>query len=295
MNKIAKKILLTLATGIISCLITCTISFFLSRMLLGDPVLAILGEGHFSSELYDAIYHELGLDQPIIIQLFRYINDMLVGDWGYSLSILRSCPAYILIMERIFPTLTLLLIPVLLGLVLGYFFGNYSLKFESRKEIRGIKIVLFAGVIIPIITLTLSFQFFSISATPILELIILWIALMIPIISLTILFVQLNLNVFSGKNSSRRSRVIFIFVFCIGYSIIYLFLIQTEIMFSFEGIGELFLQAISSTDYYVTNAIMFLMLFGFPIFIIFCLFSFFLFKKIKLKYELRPSNDTEVN
>jgi peptide/nickel transport system permease protein len=281
MKKLVKKILFTIGLGIISIIITSIISFFISLTIPGDPVLAYMREGLYSQAYYDQIYHELGLDQPIFIQLFKYIADMILGSWGLSQSISHGYPVFVLIMNRSFPTITLLLVPLIVGLVLGYFVGNNSLRFKSRKRINIIKIASLAGVIIPIILLILSFQFFSISIIPILELILLWIGLIIPIMAMTILFVHLKLNKPIDRDSHRRSNNSFLLLLGVGYAIIYVLLIQTEIMYSLDGLGTLFLQAISSVDYYVIRAIIFLFFFFFPIFIIFCLFSFYLFIRIK--------------
>ena len=261
MKKIVKTILFTLIFGTISIFIATTIAFFLSLTIPGDPVLPYLPRGRFNQAYYDNIYHYLGLDQPIFIRLFKYITDMIVGDWGFSESISRNYPVFDLILNRSFPTIVLLLLPLILGLTLGFFLGNYSLKFKSRKGINAIKIVSLAGIIFPIIILIVSFQFFSIPVIPIIQLILLWISLTIPIMALTILFVHINLNKSIEHDSHRRSNIPFILVVGVGYSIIYLLLIQTEIMYSFDGIGTLFLQAISSIDYYVIRAIVFLFFF----------------------------------
>jgi len=281
MKKLVKKILFTIGLGIISIIITSIISFFISLTIPGDPVLAYMREGSFSQAYYDQIYHELGLDQPIFIRLIRYMGEMISGNWGYSVSISRGHPVFDLILNRTIPTIALLLIPLILGLVLGFFLGNWSLKFKSRKAINAINIISLAGVIIPIILLILSFQFFSISVIPIIELMLLWISLTIPIMAMTNLFVHINLNDPIERNLHRHSNIPFILLLGVGYAIIYVLLIQTEIMYSFDGIGMLFLQAISSVDYNVIRAIIFLFFFIFPIFIIFCLFSFYLFKRIK--------------
>ena len=43
----------------------------------------IAGDGA-SKEMIDQIRHELGLDQPFLLQYFNYMRGMLVGDMGKS-------------------------------------------------------------------------------------------------------------------------------------------------------------------------------------------------------------------
>jgi len=51
----------------------------------GDPVTMFFGtEGVISEELYAKLKHELGLDQPIYVQYFIYIKNVLSGNLGYS-------------------------------------------------------------------------------------------------------------------------------------------------------------------------------------------------------------------
>ncbi|MFX1420305.1 MAG: hypothetical protein ACFE9N_15450 [Promethearchaeota archaeon] len=273
MRKIIKRVLLTVVLGFASLFLATLISFLISKVIPGDPVLAYLPDS-WTQPQYDIMYNRLGLDQPIIIQFFRFISDMLLGNWGLSLSISRGYPVYDLVMDRIPSTSCFLIVPIILGLVLGFVLGNYSMKFESRKGVRTVQILSIAGIVIPIVLFNILSQFF------LLNLMVLWMLLTISIMALTILLVRIYLFNLSKEASEKRSNTLFVLVVGISYAIIFLFLIQSE-LFNMGGIGELLLQAFSSADYYVINTIMFLILFSFPIFIIFSLFSFFLFGKIK--------------
>ena len=274
MRKLIKRVLSTLVLGFASLFIVIIISFFISKIIPGDPILAYLPI-HYTQEQYAAVSHMLGLDQHVIVQIFRYISNMLAGNWGISLGVYTGHSVFDLIMERLPLTLFLLLLPLFLGLVLGFILGNYSMKLNSKKGVRTVQIFSFMGFGIPIVVLNFIN---SISV-----LMILWIPLTISIISLTILLVRIYLNNRSKEASEKRSNIPFILLVGVSYGIIFLFLMQTELLFSFEGLGGLLLQAFSSADYYVINAIIFLMLFSAPIFIIFSLFSFFLFGKVKKK------------
>ena len=286
MKKTIKRILITLSLGFISLIIIGAISFIISRWLPGDPVLSYLPEGTFTWEEYEAIRHQLGLDLPIVIQYFIYLFKMISGAWGYSISISPNTPIFLLIIESIPKTVFLLILPILLGLILGFLLGNYSLKFDSRKENRIIQVISILGFAIPIALLTFSYQIFLIFGTPVVELVILWIPLTISIMALTIILSRMYLINLSKVEAEKRSSIIFILLIGIAYGILYAFLIRIEMTYSFGGIGDLLYQALVFSDYYVINGIIFLFLGCLPVFIIFVLFSFYLLgtnNKEKLK------------
>ncbi|MFX1391050.1 MAG: peptide ABC transporter permease, partial [Promethearchaeota archaeon] len=52
-----------------------TLTFILSRLMPGDPVLAYLPEGKPDPDLYEQMRHILWLDRPIILQYFKYLGD----------------------------------------------------------------------------------------------------------------------------------------------------------------------------------------------------------------------------
>ena len=288
MRKITKKIILTLVLELASLIIAAILSFIISRLIPADPVLPYL-PGLPSPEMIADFRHMLGLDQPIIVQFFRYAGDMLTGNWGLSLNISRGYPVYELIMERIPSTLTLLILPLILGLFLGFILGNYSTKIESRKGVTTVQTLSILGFAIPIITLAILFQFFLSFINPLFDLVLLWIILSISITAITILLVRMYLINLSKEPSEKQPTKVFILLVGLSYGIVLAFLLQTEIMFSFNGIGDLFLQALSSVDYYVLNTIVFFTLTSFPIFIVSILFIFFLFGKLKRKNILKQA------
>lgn len=61
------------------------LSFFLVRLIPGDPVMLMLGERGANPEVYMEMKQKLGLDQPIIFQYFTFIAKAFQGDLGESL------------------------------------------------------------------------------------------------------------------------------------------------------------------------------------------------------------------
>jgi peptide/nickel transport system permease protein len=92
------------------------ITFIIGRVMPIDPVLAIVGE-RASQSTYDAVYLELGLDKPLIIQFTLYVWDVLHLDFGTSLLNARPVSEDI---TRVFPaTLELATLGIIIGIVLG--------------------------------------------------------------------------------------------------------------------------------------------------------------------------------
>jgi len=62
-----------------------TIVFFLLRAIPGDPIIHMLGP-EYTPEAADALRNKLGLDEPVVVQYFRWLGNMLRGDLGSSIT-----------------------------------------------------------------------------------------------------------------------------------------------------------------------------------------------------------------
>ncbi len=105
------------------------VTFFIARVMPIDPVLALVGE-RATQEVYDAAYKQLGLDQPLYVQFFYYIRDVLTGDFGTA--VLTSRPV-IEDIARVFPaTLELATIATIIGVIFGIPAGVVAAVNEGR-------------------------------------------------------------------------------------------------------------------------------------------------------------------
>ena len=64
-------------------LVTSFLIYWAMSLTEGDPAMMIAGDGA-TQEMIDQIRHDLGLDQPFLLQYFNYMKGMLVGDMGKS-------------------------------------------------------------------------------------------------------------------------------------------------------------------------------------------------------------------
>jgi peptide/nickel transport system permease protein len=112
----ARKSLATLATVAATILGLLFVTFMIGRVMPIDPVLAVIGERATQAQ-YDATYRALGLDQPLLVQFWIYVTDVLQGDFGKSI---RTGQEVTTDIARVFPaTLELATLGTLFGVVLG--------------------------------------------------------------------------------------------------------------------------------------------------------------------------------
>ncbi len=98
------------------------VNFLLLQLMEGDAVDALAGEAASATPEYMAQLRErFGLDQPIYVQLFAYVRNVVMLDLGYSFR--HDMPVLDLIMTRLGPTMllmtTTLFIAIVMGIVLG--------------------------------------------------------------------------------------------------------------------------------------------------------------------------------
>ncbi|GAB3557149.1 peptide/nickel transport system permease protein [Actinopolyspora lacussalsi] len=94
------------------------------RALPGGPVSALLGE-RATEESRARLVQQLGLDQPLYVQYWKFMQRAITGDFGVSTGVQPGTPAMEVFLQRMPATLELsvlaLLLAVAVGIPLGYF------------------------------------------------------------------------------------------------------------------------------------------------------------------------------
>ncbi len=90
--------------------------FLLFRVAPGDPAALILGANATQSQV-DLLHKQMGLDQPLIVQYGSYLASLLHGDLGVSTS--YSQPVASVIVNRVGATLALLVLSLLIATTIG--------------------------------------------------------------------------------------------------------------------------------------------------------------------------------
>ena len=122
------------------------ITFFLSRVLVANPARAWAGPKAPESVVAQiaASYH---LDEPIPVQYFYYMHDILLGNWGHNPITGRAVISEI---GGYFPaTLELALAAFILTILLGIPLGVVAALRQDKKLDHGIRFFYLAGVSSP--------------------------------------------------------------------------------------------------------------------------------------------------
>lgn len=136
-----------LLQAIPTLLILSLLVFAWLRSLPGGPSGALLGD-KATPEKIEALNKVLGLDQPLIVQYFKFLGRTLTGDFGSSLisgepvmtEIGRALPATIEL------SIAALLFAVVLGIPLGYLAASYRGRFLDNITVIGTLV----GVAVPV-------------------------------------------------------------------------------------------------------------------------------------------------
>jgi len=123
--RLLRRLLARVAGIAFSIFVIATINFTLVHSAPGDPALVIAGQsGATDAKFIEQVRAEYGLDKPFMIQLGTYLGKVARMDLGYSHRQRRQVSD--LILERLGPTLLLMLSAFFLSLVGGVVFGALS-------------------------------------------------------------------------------------------------------------------------------------------------------------------------
>jgi peptide/nickel transport system permease protein len=265
--------------------------FLLLRLTPGDPA-AILAGDNATPEQLDRIRTSLGLTQPIYVQFFTWINQLLHGDLGVSL--ISHKPVVELISQRVEPSLSVALatiilsvaIAVPLGVIAAWKHGTWIDRFVMGLSVIGFSVPVFVigYVLIQVFAIELRWVpvqgFKSISAGfgPFFQRIIL------PTCALSFIYVALiarmtraamldvlgedfvrtarakgigEVSVLLG-HALRNAAVPVITVIGSGFALLISGVVVTESVFNLPGIGRLTVDSVLSRDYPVIQGMILL-------------------------------------
>ena len=113
---------------------------------VGDPVTVMLGTSYTAADRV-RLTHQLGLDQPFLVQYARFMWAALHGQFGVSYRLSR--PVSQLIAERLPATAELSLTAALLALLVGVPAGVYTGIYRTAWGSRLVMVVSLLGVSLP--------------------------------------------------------------------------------------------------------------------------------------------------
>lgn len=127
------------------------------QLMPGSP----FNDEKLTPDMRAALYAKYGLDQPIYIQFFRYVGNMLRGDFGVSYNISKNTPISQLIQSRLPISIQVGGMAVTLGAAVGLVLGIIAaLKRDTIFDTIA-TIISVIGVSVPsyVFALALSYAF----------------------------------------------------------------------------------------------------------------------------------------
>jgi ABC-type dipeptide/oligopeptide/nickel transport system permease component len=286
---LVKNIIFSFAIPIMILFIGLTINFFFIYYgMPGDPVIAYLPP-MYTQEQYDAMYSALGFDQPIIAQYFRYLSEMFSGNWRISSSYIAGMPVWDIMAVRFPRMIELLLLPTILGLIIGIILGkisNVSKRKWVSKVIQGYTVAFLA---IPIFSLGLFFQIsayqsgwpvsgyktMTYSDPPFNTGFLILDALLadrkyladdiakhfvLPVLALILIIIPLITMMTRSTMAKKRQEKSIISntsTTALSFGLIFTFYILIDSTFNLAGLATPFLYGVGSYDYYLLRGIIF--------------------------------------
>ena len=104
-------------------LVLLSITIFLLVRITGDPAV-LMAEPGAKEENLQAIRHQFGLDQPLVLQYFTFVKSVVKGDFGRS--IYYRIPVFDLYLQRLPASFLLAAVAMAISLILGIPIGILS-------------------------------------------------------------------------------------------------------------------------------------------------------------------------
>jgi peptide/nickel transport system permease protein len=265
--------------------------FLLLRITPGDPAAILAGDNATPAQL-ERIRASLGLNEPLYVQFFTWVNKLLHGDLGVSL--ISNVPVLKMIGQRVEPSISIALATIILavvvavplGVIAAWKHGTWIDRFVMGLSVLGFSVPVFVigYVLIQIFAIDLRWLpvqgFKSITAGfgPFLERIIL------PTLTLSFIYIALiarmtraaMLDVMGEdfirtarakgigeiavllRHGLRNAAVPVITVIGTGFALLISGVVVTESVFNLPGIGRLTVDAVLARDYPVIQAMILL-------------------------------------
>ncbi len=152
-----KYILKRVVTALFTLLAITLILFILMQLMPGSP----FNDEKLNEAQRASLYAKYGLDQPIIVQFFKYVGNMFRGDLGVSYKISKNTPITQLISTRLPISIGVGFAAVLIGALVGLLLGLLAAFKRDTVWDTLATVISVIGVSVPsyVFALALSYQF----------------------------------------------------------------------------------------------------------------------------------------
>jgi peptide/nickel transport system permease protein len=280
-----------IASTFIVMAIVAVIIFLLVRIAPGDPVAILVGD-NASPDQIQAVRKQLGLDDPIVVQFWRWASRVLVGDLG--ISIFSNEPVAKLISQRLEPTLSLaattiilaVVVAVTAGIIAAWQVGTWIDRVVMALSVASFSVPVFVVGYVLIYVFAIQLRWLPVQGyQPIADGFVDWLRhLVLPSIALGLAYVALIARitrtamlevlaedyirtahakgVATGpvllKHALKNAGVPIVTVIGIGIALLIGGVVITETVFNIPGIGRLVVDAIQTRDYPIIQGVILL-------------------------------------
>lgn len=265
--------------------------FLLLRLTPGDPAAILAGDNATPAQL-ERIRTSLGLNDPLYVQFFTWVNKLLHGDLGVSL--ISNVPVLKMIGQRVEPTISIALATIIvsvvvavpLGVIAAWKQSTWIDRFVMGLSVLGFSVPVFVigYVLIQVFAIDLRWLpvqgFKSITSgfgsfierliLPTLALSFIYVALIARMTRASMLDVLGEDYVRTARakgigeiavlfrHALRNAAVPVITVIGTGFALLISGVVVTESVFNIPGIGRLTVDAVLARDYPVIQAMILL-------------------------------------
>jgi peptide/nickel transport system permease protein len=128
-------------------LIVSFLTFSLTKLLPGDPVVVLLGPQYSNEEVRAAVTEDLGLDEPFIVQYLTYLGNALTGDLGRSYT--SGFETTTLLKQKLPATIELMLLAQFFSLIISVPVAMYSAYRANSRADKAITTTAFGLISVP--------------------------------------------------------------------------------------------------------------------------------------------------
>ncbi len=254
------------------------LTFCLTWLAPGDPVSMLLetADTVVSAELVEQTRHDLGLDQPFLVQYVNWAGGVLHGDMGMSYSAKK--PVVDKLLEGFAGTLLLAIVTIIFVLIISLPLGIWSAVQRNKLPDYIVRGLSFIGVSMPSFWIGLLLLYFfglKLRLFPIAQSEVTAAGIVLPALTLaiymsskymrqvrTVILEELNHDYVVGARARGLSETTILWkhvlpnailplITLLGMSIVWLLggVAVIEMVFSWPGIGNMAVRAISMRDY----------------------------------------------
>jgi len=140
--KMASRRLLLAAASLFTIV---TVTFFLMNLIPGDPFMSEKA----TPEQREALRAKYGLDQPVIVQYGRYLQNLMHGDMGISYVLQKGRSISTIVTESFAVSAALGMKAILVALLLGIPLGCIAGIWKGKAPDAAIRVVSAVGISVP--------------------------------------------------------------------------------------------------------------------------------------------------